>query len=95
MGEARAEFEWDEDKRRSNIAKHGIDFVRARAVFDGRPLAHIPSPVPHEARTMTIAILDDVHVAAVWTERDGKRRFIAVRRASRSERTLYQALTQP
>jgi uncharacterized DUF497 family protein len=30
-------FEWDEVKRRSNIEKHGIDFIRARHVFDGRP----------------------------------------------------------
>ena len=30
-------FEWDKVKRRSNIEKHGIDFIRARHVFDGRP----------------------------------------------------------
>jgi uncharacterized protein len=30
-------FEWDETKRRSNIAKHGIDFLRARLIFDRRP----------------------------------------------------------
>lgn len=29
------EFEWDEDKRQSNIRKHGIDFVDVPAVFDG------------------------------------------------------------
>jgi uncharacterized DUF497 family protein len=26
-------FEWDEEKRRANIAKHGIDFVRATAIL--------------------------------------------------------------
>ena len=31
------EFEWDEEKRLSNIAKHGIDFLRVRELFDGRP----------------------------------------------------------
>ena len=34
------EFEWDEDKRQSNIAKHGIDFDRAATLFDGRLLAN-------------------------------------------------------
>ncbi|MDP8909407.1 MAG: BrnT family toxin [Chloroflexota bacterium] len=38
------EFEWDAAKRLSNLGKHGIDFLRARAVFDGLPDA--PSAVP-------------------------------------------------
>jgi len=25
---------WDEDKRKSNIAKHGLDFADARLVLD-------------------------------------------------------------
>ena len=26
-------FEWEEDKRRSNIDKHGVDFVLAAKIF--------------------------------------------------------------
>ena len=29
------EMEWDEQKRHTNIAKHGVDFVAAARVFDG------------------------------------------------------------
>jgi uncharacterized DUF497 family protein len=29
------EFEWDESKNRSNITNHGIDFIRAKEIFDG------------------------------------------------------------
>ncbi len=29
------EFEWDESKNDSNIEKHGIDFDKAKAVFEG------------------------------------------------------------
>ncbi len=29
------EFEWDEQKRLSNLEKHGIDFIRACQIFDG------------------------------------------------------------
>ena len=29
------ELEWDEQKRHTNIAKHGVDFVAAARVFDG------------------------------------------------------------
>lgn len=28
-------FEWDEAKRRQNLAKHGVDFRRAVQIFDG------------------------------------------------------------
>jgi hypothetical protein len=30
-------FESDEEKRLSNIAKHGFDFIGAARLFDGRP----------------------------------------------------------
>ena len=29
------DFEWDDQKRRSNIAKHGLDFVDAARIFMG------------------------------------------------------------
>lgn len=28
-------FEWDENKRQANLAKHHIDFQDAKRVFDG------------------------------------------------------------
>ena len=28
------QYEWDEEKRLSNIRKHGIDFVAAISIFD-------------------------------------------------------------
>ena len=44
------EFEWDEDKRLSNLEKHGVDFFRARLLFDGRDSLILPSPHCNEAR---------------------------------------------
>jgi hypothetical protein len=32
------EVEWDEQKRHTNIAKHGVDFVAVARAFDGRIL---------------------------------------------------------
>jgi uncharacterized protein len=29
------EFEWDEDKRLTNLRKHGVDFVDVPSIFDG------------------------------------------------------------
>jgi uncharacterized protein len=33
-------FEWDEEKRELNLAKHGIDFDSAIDVFRGRVIIH-------------------------------------------------------
>ena len=85
-------FEWDEDKRLANIAKHGIDFARARMIFDGRPIFEEPSPYAEERRFLTTAILDEVYVTAVWTLRRGAIRFISVRRARDAEKRSYSSL---
>jgi uncharacterized DUF497 family protein len=86
-------FEWDEDKRRVNLAKHDIDFLRARSIFDGRPRVDIDSPVEDEWRLQSIAMLDATCVAAMWTERSGKIRLISVRHARRGERALFHRKT--
>ncbi len=93
MPTTESSFEWDEDKRLSNLAKHRIDFLRARSVFDGRPRVDADSSVPHESRIASIAMLDGTCVTAIWTERNGKIRFISVRYARRSERALFQRKT--
>jgi uncharacterized DUF497 family protein len=83
-------FEWDEDKRLSNIAKHDIDFVRAQDLFDGRPLTHLPSTYEAEPRRLTIGVLEGRVVTAVWTHRTEAIRFISVRRARKSEVAVYR-----
>jgi uncharacterized DUF497 family protein len=37
-------FEWDEEKRRANIEKHGFDFIWARQLFDSRLRFDFSSP---------------------------------------------------
>jgi hypothetical protein len=37
------EVEWDEQKRHTNIADHGVDFVAAARVFDG-PILEVEEP---------------------------------------------------
>ena len=66
------EFEWDEEKRLSNISKHGIDFLRARSLFDGRDSLTLPSPHPDELRNRTIGIVENRFMTAIWTTRGEK-----------------------
>jgi uncharacterized protein len=83
-------FEWDEAKRQSNIAKHGIDFVRASLIFDGRAHLERDSPRGKERRFLRIAKLEGRLIAVAWTSR-GKDvvRLISARRARDEEERAY------
>ena len=84
-------FEWDEAKRIANIEKHGIDFLRAREMFDGRPLLEAVSLRGDERRVLSIGALDGRIVAIVWTLREGSAvRIISVRRARDAEERQYR-----
>jgi uncharacterized DUF497 family protein len=86
------EFEWDEAKRLSNIEKHGIDFQVAQDVFDGRPM-YLTMGLPEgEIRFTSIALLDGRFVAAIWTVRGSKIRFISVRGTRHAERRKFRQL---
>jgi uncharacterized DUF497 family protein len=86
-------FEWDEKKRRANIAKHGIDFVRATAIFDGRPYLDLQSPHADEPRLLRIAVLDGVLCTVVWTIRAADDvRIISARRSRDGEKARYRSL---
>jgi uncharacterized DUF497 family protein len=79
---------WDPQKREINLAKHGIDFFDAVRVFDS---AHVElsSESNTEERFLTIGIAEWIVLTVVWTWRDGIRRIISARPASRKERCLY------
>lgn len=81
-------FEWDEDKRLSNIAKHDIDFGDAVGIFDGRPTVTKKTDYTGEERFSTISKLDHRTIAVIWTQRGRSRRIISVRRARKNEITL-------
>jgi uncharacterized DUF497 family protein len=86
-------FERDEDKRRANIGKHRIDFVRAQEVFDGRAIFEYPSSFSAEARHVTVAQSIGRLVAVIWTWREGDViRIISARSARDGEKRKYREL---
>lgn len=86
-------FEWDENKRRRNVEKHGIDFVRAQAVFDGRPVYSAPSPRGGEERFITVGELDGRFIAVAWTARGADTvRIISARKARDGEERKHREL---
>ncbi|MGB7510523.1 MAG: BrnT family toxin [Pelodictyon phaeoclathratiforme] len=83
-------FEWDEEKRLVNLEKHGLDFIDAQLLFDGRKTITAQSDYPVEARFLTIAIFDGRFHTVVWTWRGGTRRLISFRRARHGEERAYR-----
>lgn len=85
-------FEWDEDKRLKNLAKHKLDFVDAWLLFAGRATVTTPSHHSSEARYLTTAPINDKFYTVVWTWRDDARRIISFRRARHGEERAYRQI---
>ncbi len=84
------EFEWDENKRKSNLEKHKIDFIDAIEIFNDVNRIELESTRKGEPRFQTIGMVNHVVLLLVYVIRQGKRRIISVRRASKSERKAYE-----
>ena len=83
-------FEWNEDKRLRNVEKHGIDFVRAKEIWNGC-VVEAPSPQDHgEERFIAIGQVNGVTVTIVYTWRGENRRLISARKARKNEQENYE-----
>jgi len=86
-------FEWDEEKAKANLKKHRIDFNEAATVF-ADPLSitiHDPDHSAYEQRYIDIGSSDkDRVLVVVYTERGSNIRIVSCRKATLSERKLYE-----
>jgi uncharacterized protein len=86
------DFEWDEAKRQANILKHGIDFVDAIRIFEGRFTENEDQRRNYgERRYRAFGVIEDEILHVVYTWRGDRRRIITARRARRNERRAYYA----
>jgi uncharacterized DUF497 family protein len=87
-------FEWDTEKAKSNIRKHGVDFGEAMSVF-GDPLEITiadPEHSYHEQRFLSIGLSSSGRLLVVsYTERNGSIRIISARVATAMERKNYES----
>ncbi|WP_233078848.1 BrnT family toxin [Rheinheimera soli] len=85
------EFEFDQDKSRSNLEKHGIDFHTAQDLWNDSDLVEIPAKTIDEPRSLVIGMLHGKHWSGVITYRGSTIRIISVRRSRKSEVELYES----
>ena len=85
-------FEWDEEKRRTNIIGHGLDFADSWEIFEGPMLTGLDEREDYgEDRWIAIGLLKGIVVVVVFTERgEGTIRVISLRKALKHERIKYE-----
>jgi uncharacterized protein len=84
------EFEWDENKRRINVVKHGIDFEDAKEVFfDPAAYMSLSPRTVSERRYVTVGLMRGALIAVIFTRRGNAIRIISARAARRIERQTY------
>ena len=86
------EFEWNPDKERSNVEKHGVDFAEASTAF-GDPFEYTIADPDHslgEHRYLSMGNSSHNRLLVVcYAERADQIRIISAREASRCERQQY------
>lgn len=84
-------FEWDENKNKSNIEKHGIGFKQSQEVFfDENKIESLDNRKDYgEQRYKIIGKSFDLILSVIYTFRNSKIRIISARGASKNEREVY------
>ena len=86
-------FEWDADKARKNLKKHGVSFEEASTVFSDPWSSTIEDLLHSKEEDRFIILGESVRMrifVVVFTERGEKFRIISARHASRRERKQYE-----
>jgi uncharacterized DUF497 family protein len=83
------EFEWDENKNKSNQKKHGLSFEDARDVFEDKDRIQYIQNRNGERRWRTVGSILGLLFSVVYTVRSSIFRLISARRASKKEKREY------
>ena len=87
-------FEWDANKERANIEKHGVSFAEASTVFGDPLAATIPDPDHSEGETRVVTIGHSANnrlIVVSHTEEGDTVRIISAREATSYERKTYES----
>lgn len=84
-------FEWDEEKRLANIAKHGVDFIDACRLFDA-PFLNAPDSRHNygEDRSIAFGHVRERLMVVAFTKRQETIRIISARKANEREKKKFE-----
>jgi uncharacterized DUF497 family protein len=83
-------FDWNEEKRQTNLRKHGIDFADVPTLFDGYTVTVEDSRLSYgESRFITVGLVKGRAIVVAHTERGDKMRVISARKATKNEEISY------
>lgn len=86
------EFEWDDDKRQTNLDKHDVDLLDAVLIFEGEVFTFEDERLDYgERRMISIGYADGQLYVLVHTDRGAARRLISARKGGRRDQRKYQA----
>jgi uncharacterized DUF497 family protein len=88
-----SEFEWDDNKARSNLKKHGVSFEEAATIFNDPKIATISDPDHSEDEERFVSLgmsLIRRLLSVIHTEREARIRLISARKATKTERKTYE-----
>ena len=85
------EFEFDDAKSRSNLAKHGISFSDAQQLWADAERVEIPARTEDETRFLIIGKVAQKYWSAIITYRENRVRIISVRQSRKEEVALYES----
>ena len=91
-------FDWDNNKNQSNIAKHGISFEEAIAIFDDPNVLNYEDTRFNYGETRFVSIGQiilvtqekTVIIVVIHTQRNQTIRLISARKANERERKCYE-----
>ncbi|NJN73719.1 MAG: BrnT family toxin [Limnothrix sp. RL_2_0] len=87
-------FDWDDNKARVNLDKHGVSFDEAKSVFED-PLFLIFADTDHSINERRFIIIGestkDRLLVVAYTERGDVTRLISARLATTKERKAYES----
>ena len=85
-------FDWDEEKNKRNIKKHGISFEDAKEVFKSPLLTRLDLRENYgEDRYIGLGMIYQRVIVIVYTEIDDLLiRIISARKATKEERRVYE-----
>lgn len=87
------EFEWDDEKAKDNMSKHGVSFEERATIFNDPMIATVfdPDHSKREERYISMGVSAQGRLlVVVHTEREERIRLISCRKATNAERKAYE-----